>query len=106
MGQRGQRAGAACSDPRPNSPGGILVYWSELEERCGQKAQIGESGEVRATETHLSLLDGDQFGELGRDVCHRRFCSTQTASRAKQGANLAESFIRRAVHDGHEQVTR
>jgi hypothetical protein len=51
-------------------------------------------------------LRGDQLGELGRDVCHRLFCSAQTASRAEQGADFAESFVRRAVHDWNEQVTR
>ena len=51
-------------------------------------------------------LEGDQLGELGRDVCHRLFCGAQAASRAKQGADFAESFIRRVVHDGNEQVTR
>jgi hypothetical protein len=51
-------------------------------------------------------LRGDQLGELGRDVCNRLFCSAQTASRAEQGADFAESFIRRAVHDWNEQVTR
>ena len=51
-------------------------------------------------------LRGDQLGELGRNVCHRLFHSAQTASRAEQGANFAESFICRAVHDWNEQVTR
>ena len=51
-------------------------------------------------------LEGDQLGELGRDVCHRIFCSTQAASRGEQGADFAESFVRRAMHDGDEQVTR
>lgn len=51
-------------------------------------------------------LEGDQLGELGRDVCHWRFCGVQAASRAEQGADFAESFIRRVVHDGNEQVTR
>ena len=47
-------------------------------------------------------LEGDQLGDLGRDVCHRRFCSAQAASRAEQGANFAKSFIRRVLHDGNE----
>jgi hypothetical protein len=51
-------------------------------------------------------LCGDQLCELGRDVCHRFFYSAQTASRAKQGADFAESFICRAVHDWNEQITR
>ena len=51
-------------------------------------------------------LECDQLGELGRDVCHRIFCSTQAASRAEQGADFAESFVRRVVHNGDEQVTR
>ena len=46
-------------------------------------------------------LKGDQLGELGRDVFHRLFCSAQAASRAEQGADFAESFIRRVVHDGN-----
>ncbi len=51
-------------------------------------------------------LRGDQLGELSRDVCHRLFCSAQTASRAEEGADFAQSFIRRAVHDWNKQVTR
>ena len=51
-------------------------------------------------------LEGDQLGELGRDVCHRIFCSTHAASRAEQRADIAESFVRRAVHNGDEQVPR
>lgn len=51
-------------------------------------------------------LEGDQLGELGRDHFHRLFYSAQAASRAEQGANFAESFIRRVVDDGNEQVTR
>jgi len=51
-------------------------------------------------------LGGDQLDELGRDVCHRVFSSTQVASRAEQGADIAESFVCRAVHDGDEEVTR
>ena len=51
-------------------------------------------------------LDGDQLGELGRDVCHRIFRSTQTASRTEHGADIAESFVRRVVHNGDELVTR
>jgi hypothetical protein len=47
-------------------------------------------------------LEGEQLGELGRDVCHRIFCSTQAASRAEQGADFAESFVCRAMHDGDE----
>src|SRR6185369_14477490 len=54
----------------------------------------------------LTKLEGDQLRELGRDVCHRLFCSAQATSRAEQGTDFAESFIRRAVHDGNEQITR
>jgi hypothetical protein len=61
---------------------------------------------MKRCHARLSLLDGDQLSELGRDVCHRRFCSAKAASRAEQGADLAESFIRSVVHDGNEQVTR
>jgi hypothetical protein len=51
-------------------------------------------------------LWGDQLGELGRDVCQRVFCSTQAASRAEQGADFAERFVGRVVHNGDELVTR
>ena len=51
-------------------------------------------------------LEGDQLGELGRDVSHRHLSSTQAVSRAEQGADVAKSVIRRAVHDGNELVTR
>ena len=49
---------------------------------------------------------GNQLGDLGRDVRHWIFCSVQAASRGEQGADIAESFIRRVVHDGNELVTR
>ena len=49
------------------------------------------------------VLRGDQLGELGRDVCHRIFRSTQAGSRAEQGAYFAESLVRRAVD---ELITR
>ena len=39
-------------------------------------------------------LEGYQLGELGRDVCYWLFCSAQAASRAEQGTDFAESFIR------------
>ena len=61
---------------------------------------------VSLRDRRLSLLDGNQLGELGRDICHRIFCSVQAASRAEQRADFTESFIRRVVHDGNEQVTR
>src|SRR5438067_12631745 len=32
----------------------------------------------------LDRLEGDQFGELARDICLRIFCSVQAASRAEQ----------------------
>ena len=51
-------------------------------------------------------LRGNQLSELGRDICHRIICSVQAASRTEQRADIAESFIRRAMHDGNEQVTR
>jgi len=59
-----------------------------------------------APATPAMELGGDQLGELGCDVCHRIFCSTQAATRAEQGADVAESFVRRVVHNGDEQVTR
>ena len=33
--------------------------------------------------TPVIELESDQLGELGRDVCHRLFCSAQAASRAE-----------------------
>lgn len=39
-------------------------------------------------------------------MCHRIFCSTEAGSRAEQGADFAESFVRRLVHNGDELVTR
>lgn len=47
-------------------------------------------------------LEGDQLGELGRDVCHRPFCSAQATSRSQQWADFAESLKRRVVHDGNK----
>jgi|GEM_PF-1729169 len=52
------------------------------------------------------LLDGDQLGELGRDVCHRIPCRTQVASRAEQRADFTEGFIRRIVHNRNKLVSR
>ena len=54
----------------------------------------------------LMPLDGDQLGQLGCDVCHRLFCGAQAGSRGQQGADFAESFIRRLVHDRNELLTR
>jgi hypothetical protein len=54
----------------------------------------------------IQLDDGNQLGELGRDVCHRLIFSAQAASRAEQRADIAESFIRRVVQDGNEPFTR
>src|SRR5690242_13769576 len=74
-------------------------WWCRRRRRCFLR-QI----ELRFTPA-IELL-GDQLGELGRDVCHRVFCSTEAASRAEQGADFAESFVRRLVHNGDELVTR
>ena len=41
---------------------------------------------VRHEARSSRLGRGDQLGDLGRDVCHRRLCSAQAASRAEQGA--------------------
>jgi hypothetical protein len=76
-----------------------------------RSARNGAGGNIRvfhATRppTSATELGGDQLSKLGRDVCHRLIFSVQAASRAEQGADFAESFIRRAVHDGNEQVTR
>ena len=70
---------------------GTLEYSREEPRKAGPPAQLE--------------LGGDQLGELGRDLCHRIFCSTQAASRAEQGTDFAESFVCRVVHDGNEQVT-
>jgi transposase len=35
---------------------------------------------ARGTQPRIAL-EGDQLGELGRDVCHQIFCGTQAASR-------------------------
>ncbi len=69
---------------------------------------IADGGAARASGSAAQAigLRGNQLSELGCDVCHRIFGSTQTASRAEQGANITESFVRRVVHDRHQQVTR
>ncbi len=69
------------------------------------------SSSMFLTTNHTSLhaaieLHGDQLGELGGDVCHRIFCSTEAGSQAEQRADFAESFVRRLVHNGDELVTR
>ena len=66
--------------------------------RPGDIRSLPGTNPANFLEARLSLLDGDKLGELG-DVCHRIFCSTQAASRAEQGADFAESFVRRAMHD-------
>jgi hypothetical protein len=52
----------------------------------------------------LDRLEGDQFGELARDICHRIFCSVQAASRAEQRADFAESFTGINVRGDGETV--
>lgn len=44
-------------------------------------------------------LKVNQFRKLGRDTCHRPFCSAQATSGGQEGADFSESFIRRPVHD-------
>jgi len=51
-------------------------------------------------------LHGHQLGELRGDVCHRIFCSTEAGSRAEQGADFPESFVRRLVHNGDWSCAR
>lgn len=70
------------------------------------KCQGAEAAHLNSEPVWAIKLEGNQLGELGRDVCHRLFCSAKAASRAEQRADLAESFIRRVMHDGNEQVTR
>jgi hypothetical protein len=78
---------------------GAAARWLPPRRRPDRLCDVGPA-------TPATELEGDQLGEFGRDVCHRIFCSTQAASRAEQGADFAESFIRRVVHNGDEQVTR
>jgi hypothetical protein len=78
------------------------VVWKYIGATARRPDRLSDVGPA----TPAIELQGDQLGELGRDVCHRIFCSTQAASRAEQGTDFAESFIRRVVHDGNEQVTR
>ncbi len=52
------------------------------------------------------MLEGNQLGEFGRDICHRIFCCVQTTSGAEQGADFTESFKRRTVNDGNKQIPR
>ncbi len=82
------------------SPAPVCTDKSALRQKSGSGGLTENMSGAR-----LSLLDRYQFGELRRDVCHRIFCSTQAASRAEQGADFAESFVRRAMHDGDQQVT-
>ena len=50
-----------------------LVRWL----RCFGTRDVGPA-------TPAIELEGDQLGELGRDVCHRLFCGAQAASRNEQ----------------------
>ena len=79
--------------------------WYDPTEHFGRLGAPGRLCDVGPA-TPATELEGDQLGELGRDVCHRIFSSTQAASRAEQGADFAESFVCRVVHNGDEQVTR
>ena len=69
-----------------------------MADQAGSSDGAGHSG--------ILALEGDQLGELGRDVGHRHFCSVQAVSRGEHGADFAESFVRRVMHDGNELVTR
>jgi hypothetical protein len=61
---------------------------------------------VKETANMAVTLKGDQLGELGRDVRHRLFYRAQAASRGEQGADFAEIFKRRVVHDWNQPLTR
>lgn len=58
------------------------------------------------TPSSSNLLERDQLGESGRDVCHTVFCCTRPGSRPEQGADFAEGLVRCVVYNGDEQVTR
>lgn len=50
-------------------------------------------------------LEGDQLREHGLDVCHWFLCSAQATSRAEQGTDFSESFMRRLMR-GKEKRPR
>src|SRR5688572_27686749 len=89
--------------------GHSLIVWSPISSRkrtassCRPVSGSHQAGDSAQSTTPAIELHRDQLGEFGRDVCHRIFCSTEAGSRAEQGADLAESFVRRLVHDGDEQ---
>jgi hypothetical protein len=74
--------------------------------RLTHKHQCAQQPHQNGEPVWAIKLVSDELGELGRDICHRIFCSVQAASRAEQRADFAESVIRRVVHDGNEPVTR
>jgi hypothetical protein len=61
---------------------------------------------AEARDNALSTYRVTSSASLAGDVCHRLFCGAQATSRGEQGANFAESFIRRLVHNGNETLTR
>lgn len=47
------------------------------------KRQGAEAAHLNGEPVWAIKLGGNQLGELGRDICHRIFCSAQAASRAE-----------------------
>jgi bisphosphoglycerate-dependent phosphoglycerate mutase len=67
------------------------------------KLELTEKGIQDCSRLHrrLSLLDGDQLSELGRDLSHRIFSGAQAASRGEHWADFAESVVCCAMHNGN-----
>lgn len=96
------------------APPGILNGCHRIPGSSSRPAETDNA--VALLPAHLTLpvsptpwalqLEGNQLGELGRNIFHGIFCRAQAASRAEQRADFAKSLIRRAVHYGNEQVTR
>lgn len=96
-------AQCSCCSSSNDSAAARSTPWSRSKaswgDAAGDPALVGRA-------ISLGHLWRDQLGDLGRDVRHRLLGSAQAASRAEQGADVAEVFVRRLVHDGYEQVTR
>jgi hypothetical protein len=62
-------------------------------------------GGLGRTRTCNQTIMSGGLGKLRCDDRHRLFSGAQAASRSEQRANVAESFIRRLVHNGNETLT-
>lgn len=92
----------------PNSLEFVSAQYGETQYQHAMLTKRSARDDVcRMRPGHPAIeLEGDQFGELGRDVGHRHFCGLQAVSRGEHGADIAERSVRCVMHDGNELVSR